>query len=105
VLVQARLAAAATQDESEVTASFGEQVPTAEPVAAVHHEHRRGDVHGRQGDIDHGGDPGPDGRRCGRGVLQEGVDGVGGHPGGADRARFVPINRCRCAMASVRVSG
>jgi hypothetical protein len=70
VLVQARLAAAATQDESEVTASFGEQVPTAEPVAAVHHEHRRGDVHGRQGDIDHGGDPGPDGRRCGRGVLR-----------------------------------
>ncbi|TQK86887.1 hypothetical protein FB563_7044 [Streptomyces puniciscabiei] len=49
--------AAATQVESEMTAGFGEQVPTVEPAAAVHHGHSRGDVDGRQGDIDHGGDP------------------------------------------------
>jgi hypothetical protein len=46
-LVQARLAAAASQDESEVTAGFGEQVPAVEEAVLVHHEHHRGDVDGR----------------------------------------------------------
>ncbi|MER6384777.1 hypothetical protein [Streptomyces sp. NPDC001250] len=49
-VVQARVAAAAAQGESEVAAGFSEQVPALEPAAAVHHEHRRGDVDGRQGD-------------------------------------------------------
>ncbi|GGZ17625.1 hypothetical protein GCM10010300_71970 [Streptomyces olivaceoviridis] len=30
-----------------------------EAASLVHHEHRRGDVDGRRGDVDHGGDPGP----------------------------------------------
>ncbi|MFJ2565759.1 hypothetical protein ACIO02_22855 [Streptomyces sp. NPDC087568] len=30
--------------------SFGEQVPAVEATAVVHHEHRRGDVDGRQSD-------------------------------------------------------
>ncbi|MGW1171379.1 hypothetical protein [Streptomyces sp. NPDC002550] len=54
-LVQARLAATAAQDESEATAGFGQQVPAVEPAAAAHHEHRRGDVDGRQGDVDDSG--------------------------------------------------
>ncbi|MFE2749525.1 hypothetical protein ACFXKX_35295 [Streptomyces scopuliridis] len=60
LLAQARLTATAAQDESEVTAGFGEQMSAVEPAAAVHHEHPRGDVDGRQGDVAHGGDPGPD---------------------------------------------
>ncbi|WP_411126292.1 hypothetical protein [Streptomyces sp. x-19] len=57
-VVQARLAAAAAQDESEVTTSFGEQGTAMEPAATVHDEHHRGDVNGRQGDVDHSRDPG-----------------------------------------------
>ncbi|GHA75684.1 hypothetical protein GCM10010345_92350 [Streptomyces canarius] len=41
--------------EGEVAAGFGKQVPAVEVAAAVHHEHCRGDVDGRQGDVDHGG--------------------------------------------------
>ncbi|MDX3697849.1 hypothetical protein PV726_48385 [Streptomyces europaeiscabiei] len=78
--------AAAAQDEGEVASGFGEQVPPVEAAALVHHEHGRGDVDGRQGDVDHGGDPGPDGSSRGAGVLEEGVDDVDGHLGGADRA-------------------
>nr|WP_175430205.1 hypothetical protein [Streptomyces hawaiiensis] len=80
---------------------FGEQVPTVEAAAFVHHEHRRGDVDGRQGHIDHGGDPGPDRRSRSRsrsrsaGVLEEGVDDVDGHPGGEDRARLPPRAQLR----------
>ncbi|MFF5402940.1 hypothetical protein ACFY8K_02220 [Streptomyces misionensis] len=48
-----------------------------DPAAAVHHEHHRGDVDGRQGDVDHGDDSSPDGGGCGAGVLEEGGDDVG----------------------------
>ncbi|GDY70886.1 hypothetical protein SAV31267_003710 [Streptomyces avermitilis] len=85
-VVQAGVAAAAAQDEGEVAAGFGEQVPAVEAAAVVHHEHGRSDVDGRQGDVDHGSDPGPDRRSRGAGVLAEGVDDVDGHPGGEDRA-------------------
>ncbi|MER6571692.1 hypothetical protein ABT288_37350 [Streptomyces sp. NPDC001093] len=93
MLVQARLAAAAAQDESEVTAGFGEQVPAVEPAAVVHHEHRRGDVDGRQRYVDHGGNPRPDGRRCGTGVLEKGIDDLDGHSGGP--AKMSPIGAVR----------
>lgn len=73
-----------------MAAGFGEQVPAVEAAAFVHHEHRRGDVDGRQGDIDHSGDPGPYRGSRGAGVLEEGVDDVDGHPGGEDRARLPP---------------
>jgi GNAT superfamily N-acetyltransferase len=73
VVVQAGVAAAAAQDESDV-ADFGEQVPAVEAAAFVHHERRRGDVDGRQGDVDHSGDPGPDRGSRGAGVFEEGVD-------------------------------
>ncbi|WP_328335983.1 MULTISPECIES: hypothetical protein [unclassified Streptomyces] len=43
-VVQARLAASAAQDEGEVAAGFGEQVPAVEAAAVVHHEHHRGVV-------------------------------------------------------------
>jgi hypothetical protein len=69
-VVQAGVAAAATQDEGEVAAGFGKQVPAVEAAAVVHHEHRRGDVDGRQGDVDHDGDPGPDRRSRGTRVLE-----------------------------------
>ncbi|MDQ0745820.1 hypothetical protein QF034_000051 [Streptomyces africanus] len=59
-LVQAGFAAAAALDESEVAAGFGEQVTAVEAAVLVHHEHRGGDGEGRQGDVDHGRDPGPD---------------------------------------------
>jgi len=71
LVVQAGVAAAAAQDEGEVAAGFGQQVPAVEAAAFVHHEHRRGDVDGRQGDVDHGGDPGPDRGSRGAGVLEE----------------------------------
>ncbi|MFF5257109.1 hypothetical protein ACFY4K_34495 [Streptomyces leeuwenhoekii] len=45
-------ATAAVQGESEVTAGVGKQVSAVEVAIAVHHEHRRGDVDGRQGDVD-----------------------------------------------------
>lgn len=96
LLVQARLATAAAQDEGEVAASFGTQVPTVEPATAVHHEHARGDVDGRHGDIDHRGNTGNTPasagrtRRCG-GTLRhwsehpriggEDVDDVAAGPG------------------------
>ncbi|MFF1496636.1 hypothetical protein [Streptomyces sp. NPDC058304] len=57
LIVQAGIAVAAAEHESEA-AGFGEQVPAVE--AAVHHEGDRGDVDGRQGDVDNLGDPGPD---------------------------------------------
>lgn len=59
LLVQARLAAATAQDESKVTAGFGEQVSAVEAAAAVHHEHRRGDVDGRKGGRRQRQRPGP----------------------------------------------
>ncbi|WP_411138083.1 hypothetical protein [Streptomyces sp. C10] len=58
VMVQAGFAAAAAQDEGQVASGFGEQVPALEPAAAVHHEHPRGDVDGRQSDVDHRDTPG-----------------------------------------------
>ncbi|BBC29020.1 hypothetical protein SGFS_003110 [Streptomyces graminofaciens] len=73
-LVQAHLAAAAALDEGEVAASFGEQVAAVEVAAAVHHEHAGGDRDGRQADVDHGRDPGPDHGSRGAGALEEGVD-------------------------------
>ncbi|GAA3914383.1 hypothetical protein GCM10023084_77570 [Streptomyces lacrimifluminis] len=78
-----------------MAAGFGEQVPAVEAATFVHHEHRRGDVDGRQGDVDHGGDPGPDRGSRGTGVLEEGVDDVDGHPGGEDRARLPPRAQLR----------
>lgn len=60
LVVQAGVVAAAAQDEGEVAAGFGERVPAVEVAAVVHHEHGRGDVDGRQGDVDHGRDAGPD---------------------------------------------
>ncbi len=48
-VVQAGLAASAAQDESEVTAGFGEQVAAMEGAAAVQHEHRGGHGDGRPG--------------------------------------------------------
>ncbi len=74
---------------------FGEQVPAVETPALVHHEHRRSDVDGRQRDVDHGGDPGPDRRRRGARVVEKGGDEVGGHPGGEDRARLPPRAQLR----------
>ncbi|MFB8085004.1 hypothetical protein [Streptomyces sp. NPDC055992] len=71
LVVQAGVATAAAQDDGEVTAGFGEEVSAVEPSAVVHHEHGRGDVDGRQGDVDHSGDPGPDHGGCGAGVLEE----------------------------------
>ncbi|GHF34945.1 hypothetical protein GCM10017776_61720 [Streptomyces griseoluteus] len=62
-------------------------MPVVEAAAFVHHEHRRGDVDSRQGEVDHGGDPGPDHRRRGAGVLEEGVE-PAGRPG--DGGRGVP---------------
>ncbi|WP_306324786.1 hypothetical protein [Streptomyces venezuelae] len=59
LLVQAGVAAAAAQDQGEMTAGFSEQMPTVETAALVHHEHRRGDVDGRQGDVNHGRERGP----------------------------------------------
>ncbi|MFI2619519.1 hypothetical protein [Streptomyces sp. NPDC018584] len=73
-VVQVGVAAAAAQDEGEVAVGFGEQVTAVEAPALVHHEHRRGDIDGRQRYVDHGGDPGPDRRGRGAGVLEEGVD-------------------------------
>ncbi len=73
--------AAAAQDQGEVAAGFGEQVPAVEAPAVVHHEHRRGDVDGRQGDVVHGGVPGPGRPSRGAGVFEEGVDDVGGDTG------------------------
>ncbi|WP_412074655.1 hypothetical protein ACLF6K_00280 [Streptomyces xanthophaeus] len=78
-----------------MSARFGEQVPTVEAAAVVHHEHRRGDVDGRQRYVDHGGDPGPDRRSRGAGVFEEGVDDVDGHPRGEDRARLPPRAQLR----------
>ncbi|MFD8546005.1 hypothetical protein [Streptomyces sp. NPDC059649] len=49
-----------------MTTGFNEQVMAMEPAAAVHHEHHRGDVDGRQCDVDHSGNAGPD--RGGRGT-------------------------------------
>nr|WP_244941955.1 hypothetical protein [Streptomyces rubrogriseus] len=94
LVVQAGVAAAAAQDKREVAAGFGEEVAAVE-AAAVHHEHGRGDVDGRQGDVDHGGDPSPDRDGCGAGVLEEGVDDVGGDTGGEDRARLPPRAQLR----------
>ncbi|MEW2709104.1 hypothetical protein AB0948_29510 [Streptomyces koyangensis] len=85
LVVQAGAAAAAAQDHNEVAVGFGEQVPTVEAPAVGHHEHGRSDVDGRQGDVDHGGDSGPDRRSRGAGVLDEGGDDVGGDTGGEDR--------------------
>jgi hypothetical protein len=48
---------------------FGEQEPVLEPAFVVPHEHRRGDVDGRQSDIDQGGGSGPD-RRSRRGYSR-----------------------------------
>ncbi|MER6406267.1 hypothetical protein ABT269_22680 [Streptomyces viridosporus] len=87
--------AAAAQDEGEVAADFGEQVPTVETAAVVHHEHRRGDVDGRQCYVDHDGDPGPDRSSRGAGVLEQGVDDVDDHPRGEDRARLPPLAQLR----------
>ncbi|MFJ3445774.1 hypothetical protein ACIPM2_31885 [Streptomyces sp. NPDC086081] len=56
----------------------------------VHYEHRRGDVDGRQGDVDCGCDAGPDRCGCGAGVLEEGVDDVGGDLAGEDRTHLPP---------------
>jgi hypothetical protein len=67
-VVQAGVVAAAAQNEGEVTAGFGEQVPAVEATAFVHQDHRRGDLDGRQSDVDHGGDPGPD--RDSRGMSE-----------------------------------
>ncbi|MFD3549625.1 tyrosine-type recombinase/integrase [Streptomyces sp. NPDC058655] len=77
LFVQAGVAAAAAEDEGEAAAGLGEQVPAVEPAVAVHHEHHRRDVNGRQGDVDHGGDPGPDPGGCGAGALEERVDDAG----------------------------
>lgn len=90
LLVQAGVAAAAAQDQGEMAAGFGEQVPAMEAPALVHHEHRRGDIDDRQRDVDRGRDSGPDRRSCGAGVLEEGVDDVGGDLGGEDRAHLPP---------------
>lgn len=95
LLVQAGVAAAAAQDQGEVTAGFGEQVPTVEAPALVHHEHCRGDVDGRQGDVDHSGDPGPNRRSRGTGVLEEGGNDVGSDTRGEDRARLPPRAQLR----------
>ncbi len=76
-VVQAGFAAAATLDEGEVAAGFGEQSAAVEAAVLVHHEHRGGDGDGRQADVDHGRDAGPDRVRCGAGALEEGVDEVG----------------------------
>lgn len=84
------VAAADAQDQGEVAAGFGEQVPAVEAAAVVHHEHPRGDVDSRQGDVDHGGDPGPDRGSRSTGVLEEGVNDVDGHPGSEDRAPLPP---------------
>ncbi|WP_172624501.1 hypothetical protein [Streptomyces griseofuscus] len=40
LVVQAGVAAAVAQDQGEVAAGFGEQVPAMETAAVVHHEHR-----------------------------------------------------------------
>ncbi|MEF3117630.1 hypothetical protein [Streptomyces chrestomyceticus] len=77
LVVQVGVAAVAAQDEGEVTAGFGEQVPAVEPAATVHHEHRRGDVDRRQGDVHHRGDPGPDGDGRSASALEERVHQVG----------------------------
>lgn len=46
-------------------------LPAAEAPVAVHHEHDRGDVDGRQGHVNHGDDSGPN-RGGGRaGALKE----------------------------------
>jgi hypothetical protein len=49
LVVQAGIAATATQNDGEMATGFSEQVPTMETPAFVHHEHRRGDVEGRIG--------------------------------------------------------
>nr|WP_173909688.1 hypothetical protein [Streptomyces sp. 2323.1] len=75
-------------DEGEVAACFGEQVAAVEVAVAVHHEHRGGDVDGRQADVDHGGDPGSDRSGRGAGALKKGVDEVGA--GGKEGPRAGP---------------
>ncbi|POX58774.1 hypothetical protein C3492_35960 [Streptomyces sp. Ru62] len=75
LVVQTGVAAAAAKDEGEVAAGAGKQVPAVEAAAVVHHEHGRGDVDGRQGDVNHGGDPGPDRGSRGAGVLEGGAAG------------------------------
>ncbi|MFE5998851.1 hypothetical protein ACFQ6C_18560 [Streptomyces sp. NPDC056454] len=52
LVVQAGVAAAAAQDQGQVAADFSQQVPAVEAAPVVHHEHRRGDVDGRQRDVD-----------------------------------------------------
>jgi hypothetical protein len=61
-----------------------EHVVAVEATVLVHHEHRGGDGDGRQTDVDHGGDPGPDRSVCGAGALEQGVDEAGA--GGEERA-------------------
>ncbi|MFC8016319.1 hypothetical protein [Streptomyces cinereoruber] len=46
-----------------------------EAPAVVHHEHGRGDVDGRQGDVDQGGDPGHR-HGCTAGVVEAGPEPV-----------------------------
>ncbi|MFE2204594.1 hypothetical protein [Streptomyces rubiginosohelvolus] len=48
LVVQARVSAATAQDQGGVAADFGEQVPSMEAPAVVHHEDGRGDVDARQ---------------------------------------------------------
>ncbi|BBC92252.1 hypothetical protein SRO_1076 [Streptomyces rochei] len=79
----------------EMAAGFSEQVAAVEAAAVVHHEHRRGDVDSRQRYVDHGGSPGPDHRRRGAGVFEEGVDDVDVHTGGEDRTRLPPRAQLR----------
>ncbi|MFE2037641.1 hypothetical protein ACFXBB_31210 [Streptomyces scopuliridis] len=54
-----RFAKEPTQGTGEMAAGFGKQVPPVEQAAAVHHEHARGDLDSRQGDIDHRSRRGP----------------------------------------------
>ncbi|MET9461542.1 hypothetical protein ABZY05_42020 [Streptomyces canus] len=71
-----------------MTAGFGEQVAAVEAAVLVHDEHGGGD--GRQADVDHGGDPGPDRGGRGAGALEERVDEVGA--GGEEVPRtFSPV--------------
>ncbi|MFI0829644.1 hypothetical protein ACH4Q7_35170 [Streptomyces roseolus] len=98
LLVQAGVAAAAAQDEGEVAAGFSEQVPAMEAAAVIHHERGRGDVDGRQGDVDNGRDPGPDRGGRGAGVVEEGGDDVGGDLEGEDRAHLPPATGRRVGI-------
>ncbi|WP_329031296.1 hypothetical protein OIE71_00270 [Streptomyces sp. NBC_01725] len=81
-------AAAAAQDEGEVSVYFGEQAPTVEPAAVVYITSIITVTSTTAGDVDHGRDPGPDRGSRGTGALKKRVDEAG--PVGEELARTGP---------------